>query len=188
MSAVPAARQRAAACRAFTVVELLIATALSAMLVVSIMGLLGTMKLQCRQLVKRTPVRPWQPLLADRIRRDLANARRLTVMRDQFVLVGYMGTRGRDHFSTLRAAEVTYRVARTANISCLLRDERPLDAMTNSLGTRQLLATGISGFRFVPRRQASSNGEYSGVVPEWCQIEFFDESSTNPVAEIWWCK
>lgn len=174
--------------KGFTAVELLIATVLSAMLVVSVMGLLATMKAQCDQLVQRSHAQPWQALFAEQLRRDLANARYVVVAQNRMVLSGYLGTQGDALFNTLRAAEVTYRVALVDDVSCLLRDEHPLAVSSNNLTSRQLVATSISGLRMTLPDASNADGEYSGPVPESCRILFFDSSSATGRTEVLWCQ
>ncbi|MHB8974216.1 MAG: hypothetical protein ACYC3X_27590 [Pirellulaceae bacterium] len=171
-----------------TAVELLVAATLAAMLMVSVLGLVTTLHVHCRELIQDSYAQPWGQLLADELRRDLSNARHMAVASDRIVLTGYLGTAGVGHHSMLRAAEVTYLLAVVGDTRCLLRDELPLDVPSNTLSSRQLVATGIASFQFTLPGASRSDGEFSGGLPESCYIRFFDSSSVRPLVEVAWCQ
>jgi hypothetical protein len=171
-----------------TAVELLVAATLAALLMVSILGLLTTMNVHCRELMQSTTAEPWGQPLAEELRRDLSNARHIAVTSDRIVLTGYLGTAGLEHYSTLRAAEVTYHLVVVGDMRCLLRDERALDASSNALTSRQLVATGIASFQFTLPGTTKPDEGFSGGLPESCRIRFFDDLSSVPLAEVAWCQ
>ncbi len=183
-------RRRSAATRrdGFTAVELLVATALSAMLMVSILGLLATMNVHCRELMRQSEAQPWKHLLDQQLQRDLANTRQVTVAENQIVLVGYVGTQGLGHDNTLRAAEVTYQIAIVGRTLCLFRNERPMNTPSNAVTSRQLVATGVARFQFIVPNNTRPDGIYLGPVPMSCRIRFFDKTTTAPLAEVAWCR
>ncbi len=172
--------------RAFTAVELLVAITLATMLMAGILGLLTTLSSHCRQLARDSRGEPWQAILAQLLRRDLANARHVVIAPHRIVLTGYLGTAGLRHDSTLRAAEVTYRLTPLGDIPCLLREERSLDSLSNALASRQLVATGISGFQCTMAGISQADGAYSGPLPGHCRIRFFADSSAVPLFELIW--
>ena len=112
--------------------------------------------------MQSTTAEPWGQLLAEELRRDLSNARHIAVTSDRIVLTGYLGTAGLEHHSTLRAAEVTYHLVVVGDMRCLLRDERALDASSNALTSRQLVATGIASFQFTLPGTAKPDEGFSG--------------------------
>jgi hypothetical protein len=169
-----------------TAVELLVATTLATMLMVGILGLLTTLNTQCRALTETTQPQPWGQLLADQLRRDLSNARHMAVANNQIVLTGYLGTHGPDQHSSWRAAEVTYHLAAVGDYHCLLRDERPLDALSNAVTARRLVATGIHGLQLLLPGSAQPDERYTGAVPASCRVRFLDHSSAVPLAEVIW--
>lgn len=181
-------RLRASPQQGLTAVELLVATTLAAMLMVGILGLLTTLNMHCRELMQGTQSKPWGQLLADELRRDLSNARHIAVASDRMVLTGYLGTQGQTHHSTLRAAEVTYQLVKVGDYHCLLRDERPLDSVSNALTARQLVATGIARFQFMLPGSPTADDRYTGALPGSCRVRFYDDSSTSPLAEVAWCQ
>lgn len=182
----PTVRWRRRPPRGLTAVELLVATTLAAMLLVGILGVLTTLHTHSRELMQDARTQPWSQLLADGLRRDLSNARQMTVAHNRLVLTGYLGTRAAGH-GTLRAAEVTYQVVSVGDYLCLVRDERPLGEVSNLLPTRQLVATGITHFQCVLPGGAHADDRFTGALPASCRVRFYDDSSTHPAADVVWC-
>jgi len=171
-----------------TIIELLVAMMLATFLIVGTMGLSSALSRQCHELVESAQPQPWIHLLAAGVRRDLSNARHIAVLRDRLVLTGYLGTRAADPHGTLRAAEVTYQLVSAGDYHGLVREERPLDLVSNVSPSRQLVASGISGFQFVMPATPSPPEQYVGAMPSSCRLRFFTRAAATPVAEVIWCQ
>lgn len=172
-----------------TILELLVAMALSTMLVVSVLSVLTALESHRRELAKQTTWEPWRHLLARQLRRDLANARRVHAQPGRLVLTGYLGTDGPLLQSTFRVAEVTYQLAASGGTSYLVRDERPLDRLTNAVGTRQLMAGDVTDLQLTgPESILGSGDTYAGPVPSLCRIRVWCHGSSDPEFEVSWSR
>jgi len=172
--------------RGLTVIELMVALTLSTLLIVSVLGLLRNMKVHCRQLMRRADCQPWEQLLAEQVRRDLANGRQLIVEPNHILITGYLGSAGASHSSTLQAAQVTYHVAHVDDRAYLLRDDRPLDELSNAVGSRQIVASGVESFRLILPDERSFDETYAGPVPVACRLRFYEKDSAEPAMELLW--
>lgn len=174
--------------RGLTAVELLVATALSAMLMVGILGLLSTLQVQSRELIQKAQSEPWIQRLSQHLRRDLMNTRQVTASRDRLVLRGYLGTDAISDQGTLEAAEVTYHVVVLDDISYLLRDERLLAVNAVSPRRRQVVASEVAGIRLRLPDASDTDDRYTGPVPEICDIMILGPTSPPPLAIVHWCQ
>lgn len=181
---------RSARChrRGFTAVELLVATALSSMLIVAILGLMRNLHVQCRELTSSAQSEPWHQLLAGQLRRDLANARFVTTGDNQLVLSGYLSTQGSELHSTLRVAEVTYYIAPAGDVPCLLRSEKPLTTVPNATDSQRLLAVGVDRIEIVVPDVPDDETGYSGAVPVSCYVCVYRDGVAKPLVEVSWCR
>ena len=121
---------------AFTVIELLAATALAGLMLAAVSGVLGTLSRQHREIMSQQHREPWQRRLIDQLQWDFANARQYEVAPKQLTLVGNGGRDFATHVPIFCRAEIRYEVLELASRPCLVRREiHPEDRALCNSGT-----------------------------------------------------
>jgi prepilin-type N-terminal cleavage/methylation domain-containing protein len=115
-----------------TLIELLAASALAALLLAAVSGILGLLSRQHHELISQQPGEPWQRRLVEQLQWDFANARHYEAAPKQLTLVGYGGRNFDTHAPVFCRAEIRYEVLDIGGRSCLVRreihpDDRALD-------------------------------------------------------------
>jgi hypothetical protein len=169
-----------------TAIELLVAMALSTILMVVILGLMSTLRAETRELVRKTFSEPWKHRLNQQLRRDLANARQMTARSGRLEFRGFLGTDAVSDCSTLQAAQVTYQAIDINNIPCLVRDEVLLATNASSGVRRQLAGMNLASIRFDTANMSPDDDNYMGPVPNACRITVFDSVSLEPLLVLHW--
>ena len=142
--------------RGFTLLELMLATTLVSVLMVGVMGVIGSLAPASLAAVadesealgagSYATVRLVQ-LIAD----DLSRMDRLDMKPDGAVnLYGQLALDGGTGRWLDRPAQVTYRFAEIGSRRLLLRRQRLLDKLTNQATTVELLAAGVKELQWVP--------------------------------------
>ena len=103
-----------------TLVELMAASALAAMLFVALSGVLRSLAIQRRTLFAGKTIEPWRVQLAQQLRWDLANARRMKSRFGELRLVGYGGCDFTTGEPTFQRSEIVYFVQNVGNGRWLL--------------------------------------------------------------------
>jgi prepilin-type N-terminal cleavage/methylation domain-containing protein len=134
--------------RGFSLVELLVATALSAVLMAAVLAILTGVSRDRRRLTAAEH-RPQPQAIVDRFQWDLTNAQTLSQSADgrSLFLVGHGAI---DHATLApngRLASVTYTLHHNGPVSCLVREQRYLDDPAAPKPWRELVSTGVSNFR-----------------------------------------
>ena len=75
--------------RAFTILELLAATALTALLMVAVLHVVGAIGASRAALARQADLGAWRTDLLDLLRRDLANATKVSFGPDSITLIGH---------------------------------------------------------------------------------------------------
>lgn len=154
--------------RAFTLIELLAATAISAMLMIGVLGVvtdLGELAAgvspegRSATPVTDDPVSAWVRLL----REDLEQARGVEETSGGVMLTGQLAL-GRDRRDrTHRPACVRYRVETIAGRRWVVRQQEALDVRTNDNVQRDLVLSGVQRFELIARlpqtELAASDGD-----------------------------
>jgi len=130
---------------AFTLIELLAASLLAAMLMAVIVGLVRTTHAQSRAAQRALAANPATSILTDQIRRDFVNARYWAVLPDQVRLSGYIAHDLRTRRQTFRRAEVTYAVVSNRQGSWLVREETQIDEVIGRRSQRDVVWHGVAG-------------------------------------------
>ncbi len=144
--------------RGFTLLELLMATALAAMLMVGVLAVVASIASPAHEAAQTRgqgvrgigqvvsdapPVDAWVALL----REDLAHARSVKAQPDgSLVLAGYTGLAGAGRERSHRPAVVTYSVKRIEGRDWLVRRQVLLDVLSNQNVQNDLVAAGVSRF------------------------------------------
>jgi hypothetical protein len=123
-----------------TAVEVLVASLLSALLMVAIMGTMRGLKAHERALDLRDPTASWQRSLAHVLQQDLNNARTIKVMPQFLELQGVAGI-GSDHSEQAwLPIVIRYEIRQTDRESWLIRTER-------HEATAELVCQGVTSLR-----------------------------------------
>lgn len=106
----------------FTMLEVLCATALSAMLMVAVMGLVAGLSRHERILRDKSPQRDWQRKLARQLNADFERAWSLAPLSDGFQLTGPLGRDRATGMPTWKTARASYRVLESPMGPVLVRE------------------------------------------------------------------
>lgn len=129
-----------------TLLEVLIATVLTLLLMTALTGVIRQMR-QSRDALTLSESTHWQLELQRQLRWDLQNARSLVTYPYGFTLYGYGGRDWNTGELVLRPSEVLYRVEWRGEDPVLLREEKELNRSLPLKIHRELVAVGIGGIR-----------------------------------------
>jgi hypothetical protein len=135
---------------AFTLVELLAATALAALLLAAGFGVIGSLGRTRAALARQNAARSYAAEAVDLLRWDLANARYMKATPDELTLTGYGGLDPETVAPRHRPVTVRYRVAAAGGRTWLVRDQTDLDVATNRNRSTALVCSGVAGFAVLP--------------------------------------
>ena len=127
-----------------TLVELMAASALAAMLFVALSGVLRSLAIQRRTLLAGKTIEPWRVQLAQQLRWDLANARGMKSRFGELRLVGYGSCDFATGEPTFCRSEIVYFVQHIGKGRWLLRKETHPDDMTLNNHRTELVCTGVT--------------------------------------------
>ncbi len=133
--------------RGVTLVEVLVATMLSVVLLTAIGGILRSMQTQRKALAGDTGEAEWRRSLVDQLTWDILNSRRIHVRANRVRLIGYAGRDPETGMPEHRPTEVVYQVVSEAGQSWLIREETRLDDRTNHNWTRELVAHDVGSIK-----------------------------------------
>lgn len=153
---------------AFTLIELLAASALAAVLMLVMFQVIGSLG-RTRAALSRASddagrgsavQSPWKSDLLDALRWDLANAATAKLEANRVTLAGHGSLDRRTLAASHEPVEVTYRLERrgAGGRTCLVRREVPRGAATNDRGWSELLCADVSRFAVEPVRSAGLLG------------------------------
>jgi len=176
-----------------TLIELVLATTLATMLMVAVLGVLNSLSRQRNVLFSRREPDTWRRLLADELRRDVLNSRRLAVGPTELRLVGYAGRENSSRRATHRPTEISYQVFSVGEESWLVRRETHLDELSNDNRQAELVCGDVGGIDVVQIESdgtalplaGSRAGTASGLrrIPSQLTIRLLDASKTTVVFE-----
>lgn len=124
-------------------IELLVATALAALLLAAVLGVARMMSEQRKAVLAIRPPEAWQTQLVEQLRWDLSNSRQMEASGERLLLRGYASHDARTGSPVHRPAEVIYRVVREAGRSWLLREEAFLAETVRTKSKRDLVASNV---------------------------------------------
>ncbi len=133
--------------RGFTLLELLAASALSAILMVVLLQVIGSLA-RSRLVLEQDGVErtPWQADLVENLRWDLLNAEEATAERGRVVLVGHGSLDRATLAPGHRPVTVVYALERLGGRSWLVRRQSPRGGLTNERGWSELLCPDVTAF------------------------------------------
>lgn len=158
--------------RAFTLIEMLAATALSALLMVGLMRVIGTVRSPGRSEpspLARNASEAHEGLLdaVNLIEWDLVHARTIQLGQNTVTVEGYGSLQrtdglSRDDFSRIarphRPVRVRYLLRTIAGQTWLIRQQTDLDDPTNRSTWTELVACGVDRFEWVPEQTGDPQG------------------------------
>ena len=140
-----------------TLLELVAATLLAAMLCVAVMGITADSARRHQAVVSQIPTKPWLAQLSEQIRWDILQARSFRVQSDGLELHGF----GSRDFGTSVAyhgpAIITYQIIKVGDVRWLLRRETHTDDLTSNYVRTDFVCTNVEALRL-----ASLSGRHGG--------------------------
>ena len=151
--------------RAFTLIELLAASALAAVLMLVMFQVIGSLG-RARTALARSEAggaaaqSPWKSDLLDAVRWDLANADTAKFEADRIVLTGHGSLNRRTLARSHEPVTVTYSIERRGrgDGGCLVRRQMPRGGATNDRGWSEVVCVGVSRFGLEPLQSAGLLG------------------------------
>jgi type II secretory pathway pseudopilin PulG len=139
--------------RAFTILELLVATALTALLLLAVFHVIGSLGRSRAALAQQTDSGAWRSDLLQTLRYDLINSTAANFHRDGITLTGH-GALQRPTFShSHEPVTIVYGLATIHGRRWLVRSQSPRDGLSNDPGWSELLCPDVDAFTI---RSASS--------------------------------
>ena len=142
--------------RAFTILELLAATALTALLMAAVLHVVGAIGASRAALARHAGAGAWQADLLDLVRRDMTNASKVTFRADGMTLTSHAaldaGTREFQH----EPVTVVYGLSVIDGRSWLVRRQSPREGLSHAPAWAELICPDVTGF--VVRRARSTAG------------------------------
>lgn len=164
-----------------TVIELLVATTLAAMLMVVLLAVLGTIDIQRRELLENAPQPLWHNRLADQLTWDMTHASRLNWREGRLDLHG-LGSRDFDTgTATHRPAHVVYFIRQIGETSWLLRRETHLSDLTLAKPRVELLCAGVSSITLQSLSETQISLRQSAPVPSSMRLELRGGEQEEPI-------
>jgi prepilin-type N-terminal cleavage/methylation domain-containing protein len=131
--------------KAFTLIELLAATALSALLLIGVLGVLTSLRASAAQSMGIERPDVFAPLLS-LIRRDLSQASSVTTTPERTTISTFVNIDQAGNLSH-RPVRVEYFLEQVGNLRCLVRQQTNLDELTNRATSRQVLYVDVASFQ-----------------------------------------
>lgn len=179
--------------RGMTLVELLAATILAALLMAAVLGVLKSVTHSQKDLRRGGPVEAWQACLVRQLQWDLANSRTVTTTADGFELGGFAG---RDFASgaTLHSpSSVQYAVRNLGGNACLVRSEAHLDSLEldnqslelvcNRIERIVLSSVGGAAPKVSGTTKAQTKGTDDTSIPDQAVVTLYGVGQEKPVFE-----
>ena len=150
--------------RAFTILELLAATALTALLMAAVLHVVGAIGASRATLARQTDTAAWRDDLLDVLRRDMTNASKVTFGADGMTLTGHgaldAGTLEFSH----EPVTVVYGLSVIDGRSWLVRRQAPRDGLSHTPAWAELVCPDVTGF-VVRRLSNIAGGNSNGLTP-----------------------
>ena len=136
--------------RAFTILELLAATALTALLMVAVLHVISSLGRSRAALARQPDAGAWRSDLLDTLRRDLSNATAADFRQDGITLVGH-GALDRATLAHIHEpVTVIYGLSVIHNRRWLVRTQSPRGGLSNEAPWSELLCPDVSAFTVQP--------------------------------------
>jgi len=137
-------RHRRSHSQGFTMIELLAASTLTAMMMAFVLSAVSGLAVRQKKLAKTETSPSWEKLLIEQFHWDLTNAEIVEVQADRLLITGFGSRDWKTGNPTQQRAEIVYEVLRTNRQSRLMRHETHVSELTNINRRSQLMALGIT--------------------------------------------
>lgn len=170
--------------QAFTLLEMVLAVALAAMLMVLVLAVSANVRRTQSKLDRDPQDTTAEMRLVGLIERDLAEASEIEASADGFSLTGTGrlddGRLGNRHGST----RTTYRIADVSGQRCLLREQTEIESLTNQNSQLELLGSGIDRLDLgLPPQAQSGSIARNELESCWIAVQWTD--SSRPLLRKW---
>ena len=142
--------------RAFTILELLAATALTALLMAAVLHVVGAIGASRAALARHAGAGAWQADLLNLVRRDMTNASKVTLRADGMALTGRAALDAGTLELRHEPVTVVYGLSVIDGRSWLVRRQSPREGLSHAPAWGELICPDVSGF--VVRRASSMPG------------------------------
>jgi prepilin-type N-terminal cleavage/methylation domain-containing protein len=153
--------------RGFTLVEVVLATALAATLMVAVLGVTASLGRSQRVFAKETAREPDRSATLDLLRRDLSQAQDAKLGNGLLDVIAYSALDPATLEPSQRPARVVYRVETHQAGSCLVREQVPLD-QASAEPWKEVVAWGVTGLN---AQAVRGGGAGSPGVPDSVQVD-----------------
>ena len=164
--------------KAFTLLELLACTALTALLMLAILKIVASLGASRAALARQPQVEPWRADLLDTLRRDLTNASEVTFRPDGVTLVSHAWLDPEDMTLGHEPATVVYGLSALHGRTWLVRRQSPRDTLSNTTPFAELVCPDVTSFSVRP---AGAFANTSTPVPVPPMIEVSIDGPSGPV-------
>lgn len=151
--------------RGFTILELLVATALTAVLLAAVFQVVGSLGRSRAALARQADHSQWKSDLLETLRIDLSNSTAVSFRNNGIMLTGHcalqQSTLAYDHLPVT----VNYAIVNIHGRTWLVRTQEPRGAPSNESGWTELVCPDVSGFSMKSASLISSAGVEGAVVP-----------------------
>jgi hypothetical protein len=165
-------------CHGMTAVEVLVASLLSALLMVAVMGTMRGLKAHERALTLRDPTESWQRSLAHVLQQDLENARTLRIAPQFIELQGVAGLASGDTENAWLPVVIRYEIRQLEAENWLVRSERHGATARAELVCRDVAAVRVSSGQGQVNHTNALDANREQAVTDGLKVEFLRAGST----------
>ena len=128
-----------------TLIELVAALGLSAMLMAICLTVVGRMSVSGKALFQKKRIQPWQTLLKQQLQRDYVGCRSVSFSANSIRMSGYSRSDG----ARFTPSEIEYRIVTNNNSNNLYRSVSRLLGTGGNASTKELVCNNVTRFRTV---------------------------------------
>lgn len=177
----------------FTAVELLAASALAVLLIVSVMGIVGQVANSQSNLIKHHPSHTWKMRLRSQLEKDFSNTRRIVPRGSEIVLKGFGSSDMQTGIAKLGPSRITYQIRGSGKETWLVRRETRLDLPPGQNTWSEICCYGVTHFDLLyfdkyTERWESLAGARSSMaylnIPARCRLIVRGAASDEPLVDV----
>lgn len=131
--------------RAFTLIEMLAATALAALLMIALLSVIASLGRTRAAMNRADEAQQWHEGVVEMIRLDLVNSTSVTTDRDAITIEGHVLLDASDRSATQRLGMVRYHLRSIGNRTWLVRSQQPRNGGQIARTVTELLCPDVRG-------------------------------------------
>ena len=166
--------------RGFSLIEMLAAAALSAVLMIGLLAVVSSVGRTRRAFAERQEQSGWSAGVADLIRFDVRNARTITAAANRLTLTGTGALDAATLVPTHRPVRVEYSLQQAAGQSWLVRRQTDLDVQSNRNSWSDAVCPGVAAFAAEPLRDGADAKQPADAVPARVRLTVTSENPADP--------